>query len=149
MTSDSKPMKRPGLVNILYLVFSIMVINSGVQAYQIVKSGFGAHDASEFLANITPFVFFIAAIVALFAITTKKEWSKNFCIVVACLKAILFFAAAYMLFSKSPEIKALVIGYCVRGSLLFYLSYNLHINQELREYLGFETNNNPKALDAS
>jgi len=57
---------------------------------------------------------------------------------------VLIFVAAVILFLQSLEVKALLIGYCVRGSLLFYFSYNLHIDQELKEYLGFGYQKSPE-----
>jgi|GEM_PF-3022823 len=144
MTSANLAKNRPGLVNIIYLVFSIMAVNSGVKCYLLATNGVLPSDLPEALFSFSHVAFFTAAIIALIAITAKKEWSTRFCIIVACIKAVLIFVAAVILFLQSLEVKALLIGYCVRGSLLFYFSYNLHIDQELKEYLGFGYQKSPE-----
>jgi len=62
MTSANLAKNRPGLVNIIYLVFSIMAVNSGVKCYLLATNGVLPSDLPEALFSFSHVAFFTAAI---------------------------------------------------------------------------------------
>ncbi|MBB6521314.1 hypothetical protein [Pseudoteredinibacter isoporae] len=125
---------RPGIVNIIYFVLTLLIAGSAMQIISIFSKTSESGNSALYNSSLS-IVVFVAAFISIIAMAKRIVWSRVAAYSIIGLQALVTVGTGIFLAILSESGAAISIPYLCYGLPMLFLAYKTYSSTPLKEYL--------------